>query len=162
MIIHSYYLTLSIDNKNESQLLHESGLCSEEGIQILIITIASIVLLKYQYYIHHLIGLISFIILSGLIDFIYNRHLFQKHLIIIIILFLIFVSTESIEFCYIKYMMDKLYYSPYNIIFAYGLNTLVFNILNILIMVYNDGSIYMNNYLKLKDFVDYFKKDKII
>lgn len=52
----------------------------KDGIQILLITILSILLLKYEYYIHHYISIFVFLVFSVAIDLILDNYslLFKK------------------------------------------------------------------------------------
>ena len=102
---------------------HSYTLFSVESLQIIFISLVSICLLKYKYFIHHIIALLTFIALSLSIDFILGNFIFEydKEILILGIVYIIQLLVDSINMTYQKYMIDKLYYSPYNMIFSLGL-----------------------------------------
>ena len=59
---------------------------------------------------------------------------------------------------YEKYMMDKLYYSPYIIVFSIGLLFLFAATISIIIVSIKGGLIYDGNKYKIPTFSDYFKE----
>ena len=102
-------------------------------------------------YIHHYIGLIIFIVLSFGIDLLCDLTIFKPDIsfIFIYILHLIF---DSFYITYEKYMMDKLGYSPYTVVFSIGFIFLFAGIVGIIVLYFfNDDN-------KLESFEDYFDK----
>ena len=75
---------------------HNSGLSSFESIELVFITIVSFLLLKYKYFIHHIIAIIIFI-------------------------FIIIVAIDAIDYGYQKYMMDVLFYPYWSIALIIGI-----------------------------------------
>lgn len=56
-------------------------LSTKEGIEIILITIVSILLLKYKYFNHHLLSIIFFFVSSIAFDFITkNYYIFYKNI----------------------------------------------------------------------------------
>ena len=111
------------DNTEDFQMSHYHGLCSEEAVEIIFIVIISKFLLKTQLYIHHYIGLIILVIASLSIDIPFNLSLFKPKILFIVI-YLLFIIVDANFITYEKYMMDKLYYSPFVIVFSIGIYTL--------------------------------------
>ena len=128
------------------------------AVEILFITIISFFLLKYKYYIHHIITIILFLLLaitSGLILDSYSGLKFDYLFISIIELF-----NYTFIFCYFKYMMDELYYHYSEILILYGLFGLVIKIFIFLLLItieYKTENFQMINSLK-----DYFEKTDVI
>ena len=108
------------DKTEDYKLSHYRGLCFEEALEIIFIIIVSKFLLKLKLYIHHYIGLIIFITLSLSIDIPFNLSLFKPGLFFVFI-YGVYLFIDSIYITYEKYMMDKLGYSPYIIVFCIGL-----------------------------------------
>ena len=98
-------------------------LSSLNGIEIMLITLFTFLLLKYKYYIHHIITMIIYCILGIAIDailgafFIINLKYFY--------IYIIYVVDDVMLYCYMKYMMDKLYYQYTEVIIYYGISGLL-------------------------------------
>ena len=93
------------------------------GVTIIIITLVTLFLLKYKYYIHHYITMVLFSVLGVIADVImggYKIINFRYAYIFIIVLF-----DEVMISCYMKFMMDKLYYQYTEVLIYYGLSKLI-------------------------------------
>ena len=93
------------------------------GITIIIMTLVTLFLLKYKYYIHHYITMVLFSVLGVIADVImggYKIINFRYAYIFIIVLF-----DEVMISCYMKFMMDKLYYQYTEVLIYYGLSKLI-------------------------------------
>ena len=103
--------------------IHQSSDYTKEVIEIIFVTILTFLILKYKYFIHHIISLILFCILSIGIDILLNSVEKNYHgkKIIQIILDILTILLEILNYCYQKYMMEQLYYNYWNIAFALGL-----------------------------------------
>ena len=101
---------------------HNSGLSSFESIELVFITIVSFLLLKYKYFIHHIIAIIIFIFISFFIDLILDNFpdLFDRGVIFIFISIII-VAIDAIDYGYQKYMMDVLFYPYWSIALIIGI-----------------------------------------
>ena len=122
-------------------------LCIIEGIEIIIILGISLIFLKYKYYIHHIISLILFIILSLVIDIMLNN--IQYINIDSILTQIIYIIIESTYYCYIKYMLEIKYHYYWNIIFIRGIYNLfisliIFGILLTIKILTNNHNILVN------------------
>ena len=106
---------------------HDSIFCSKASIEIILITLITFLFLKYKYFIHHIISLIIFCIIGVCIDLLLEN--FKQNPLgkdyKEIIFFIVIILLEIINYCYQKYMMDKLYYSYWNISLALGLSLFV-------------------------------------
>ena len=154
-IIDIYLMSLKVkDPKNteDYKMSHYKGLCSEEAIEIIFIIIVSKFLLKMKLYLHHYIGLIIFLILSLGIDLLCNLTIFKPKIFFIFI-YIIHRILDSIYITYEKYMMDKLGYSPYIVIFSVGFIFLFGGTVGVIIVyITNNGKV-------TESFEDYFAKN---
>jgi hypothetical protein len=110
---------------------HNSGLSSFESIELIFITIVSFLLLKYKYFIHHIIAIIIFIFISFFIDLILDNFpdLFDRGVIFIFISIII-VAIDAIDYGYQKYMMDVLFYPYWSLALIIGItNFFIFSTL---------------------------------
>ena len=110
---------------------HNSGLSSFESIELVFITIVSFLLLKYKYFIHHIISIIIFIFISFFIDLILDNFpdLFNRGVIFIFISIII-VAIDAIDYGYQKYMMDVLFYPYWSLALIIGItNFFIFSTL---------------------------------
>ena len=116
------------------------------GVEIILISIATFLLLKYKYYIHHIITMLIYCALGISIDLILGNFsiLVYKYVYI----YIIFIINEVLLYCYLKYMMDKLYYYYTEVILYYGIFDLIIKLFifsGIIIYEYKndiDGIIY--------------------
>jgi len=109
---------------------------TQQGLEIIIITIMSIFMLKYKYFIHHYISVFLFCLSSVANDLILDNY--KKLFLFIkpseILLYVGSFLAEGVYFCFIKYMIDKHYHHYWNIMFSVGLMVLIIN--TILLITY--------------------------
>ena len=79
------------------------------GIELILMSIGTYILLKYKYYIHHMISMFIYFSLGVTIDLII-RSFTEIHYNYVYI-YIIYMLNDVTVFCYLKYMMDKLYYN---------------------------------------------------
>ena len=98
------------------------------GLEMILLTVASIILLKYKYFIHHVISITGFILFGNFSDLILNYYpqiiLYSAFSIIIQLLGII---IDVIYFYYQKYMMEKLFYPYWRISFTIGVSLFLFS-----------------------------------
>ena len=126
----SLFISIMLDKKNSHlKLPHEHGPFTRESFTIIFIVFISFFFLKYKYYSHNIISLIIFIIMSILMDLILDNFAeeYANRDYNIVIIFFIVIIFEVINFCYQKYMIDKLYHFYYNVVFALGLDLFICN-----------------------------------
>ena len=104
------------EDTEDFKMSHYRGLCTEEAIEIIFILVVSKILLKTKLYIHHYIGLIIFIAFSLGIDILLDLSILRPGFKFLA-LYIVFLILDSIFITFEKYMMDKLYYSPYIVVF---------------------------------------------
>lgn len=131
----------------------------EQGIQMVLLAVISIFLLNYKYYIYNIIAIILFLCSSLGIDFIvgYFKIKIETHYLAIILEY-VYILTDCINICYIKYMMEKWYYPYWNLYFILGL--FLFSIATIalfIILILGKNS----DILFVQGFFVYFEKTNI-
>ena len=131
-------------------------LCIAEGFQIIIIFFITLLFMKYKYYIHHIISLIIFVILSIVIDIMLNN--IKKIEIETILTETAYGILESTCYCYIKYMMETKYHYYWNILFFLGITNLIINSSAFFVLFSIKKS--TNNPDILKN-IDYYSKENI-
>ena len=100
---------------------------SGNGVEFILMSYGTYLLLKYKYYTHHIVTMIIYCILSFSIDLILGNFTLISYEYIYC--FIIFLISESTVYCYIKYMTDKLYYHYTEIMLYYGIIKLIMKIL---------------------------------
>ena len=167
-LIYACYLGLSIftgiqssiyDQNNKSlQNPHNSGLSSLEGLELVFICLISIKLLKYKYFIHHIIFIIIFLILCLAIDLILeNFSDIYKRGVLYIVLKIILILLDALNNSYPKYMIDVQYHPFWSIPVTIGIiNLLCFSIILIIILAKGREKSFEENNQMFIDFYKYF------
>ena len=92
------------------------------GIEMVALTVVSIFLLKYKYYIHHIIAIASFIILGTISDGILGYYpQMIKYGWLINFMEVLSIVSDVFNYYYQKYMMEVLYYPYWRISFTMGI-----------------------------------------
>ena len=146
------------ENTEDYKMSHYKGLCSEEALEIIFIIIVSIFLLKIKFYIHHYIGLLIFLVLSLGIDLLCDLSIFKPDIFFVFI-YILYLILDSIYITYEKYMMDKLGYSPYRVVFFIGLLYIFLGIVFVIILSVKGGLFYDGSKYMIEGFKDYFDKN---
>ena len=121
-----YYIVLSICARtiNINTNPHDSTFFTKEGVEIILITLITFLVLKYKYFIHHIICLIIFCLLCIFMDLILNNY--EKNLLdkttIEIIMSIVILILEILNYCYQKYMMEILLYNYWSLSLALGIS----------------------------------------
>jgi len=170
LLIFGIYVILSIfvtiqsniymDNHKSYSSPHNSGLSSFESLEMIFICLVSIILLKYKYYIHHIISIISFILICFFIDLLLNNFvdLYDRGPLFIIFNIII-VLLDAIDYGYQKYMMDVLFHSFWGISFTIGIvNLIIFGvIITICLITGKEESVKEQKYMFI-GFYQYFEE----
>lgn len=119
---------------------HNSLLVTREIIEIICLIIITAIFFKYKYYVHHIVCLIIFSLISVGIDFLLGNYINEVANLnyLQIISNILSIILEVVSLCYYKYMMDKLYYNFWSINFSVGLFLVFMNSL-IIICAYTLG-----------------------
>ena len=113
-----------------------SALCTNQSLEIISFLVITTLFLKYKYYIHNIISLISFCIFSAIIDLISGNLLKIES---IDLLYSIVIITEDFFYCYMKYMIDNKYHKYWDIIFFQGVFYFIFMSIAIIIRIKIEG-----------------------
>ena len=97
------------------------------GFEIFGMSLATFILLKYKYYIHHMISMVVFCLLGCLNDFVLGNFTIigYKYLYA----YIIYIINDLLIFCYLKYMMDKLYYHYTELLLIWGIIGIIIQVL---------------------------------
>ena len=139
------------------QMSHYHGLCIEEAIEIIFILIVSKILIKTKLYIHHYIGLVIFIAFSLGIDILVDVSLFKPGFKFIAV-YIVYLIIDSMFITFEKYMMDKLYYSPYIVVCSIGILFLVAATFFTILIICGGDKLPESVRYKLQDFGEYFRQ----
>ena len=97
------------------------------GLEMILLTIASIILLKYRYFIHHIISMAGFILFGNFSDLLLGTYTELIKFGAVPIFIQIFgVISDVAYYYYQKYMMEKLFYPYWRISFAVGIGLVLF------------------------------------
>ena len=121
-----YYIVLSACAMTMNIITnpHDSTFFTKEGIEIILITLITFLVLKYKYFNHHIICLIIFCLLCVFMDLLLNNYetnLLNKTTIEIIMTIVILI-LEILNYCYQKYMMEILLYHYWSLSLALGIS----------------------------------------
>ena len=128
------------------------------GIELILLTIVSIFLLKYKYYRHHVIAIITFIILGSICDGIFGNYIkmFNYGFLINFIEYLSII-TDVVNYYNQKYMMEVLYYPYWRICLALGMALFGFATF-VLIYILIDKDKAKSETVMISDFYLYFEE----
>ena len=127
-----------------------SSLCTTQSLEIIFLLVITRLFLKYKYYIHNIISLISFCIFSTIIDLIAGS---LQQLQLIDSLYSGVVITEDLFYCFMKYMLDSKYHKYWDIIFFQGVFNFIYMSIAVIIRIKIDND---SSFIK-----GYFSQDQI-
>ena len=130
--------TYSTFVKNSKYYRYYTILNATNGIEIILMSIGTFILLNYKYYIHHMISMSIYCALGISIELILEN--FTRIGYKYVYIFIIYIINEILIFCYLKYMMDKLYYPLTEVILYYGICELLAKII-----IFSGKAIYQYN-----------------
>ena len=90
-----------------------------EAIEIIFLSIITYYILKYKYYIHHVISMTAIVILSTSTDIVLKN--FSHTNIFLVINSIIHVLADSALFCYYKYLIEFKYYYFLDVLLGEGI-----------------------------------------
>ena len=103
------------------------------GVEIFLISIITFFLLNYKYHIHHIISMILYLLLGIGNDLILDSYSMLKYDYLYI--YIIYIINEMFLFCFLKYMMDELFYHYTELLLLYGMFGLVIKIFIYLLLI---------------------------
>ena len=104
-----------------------------DAIELITITLATYILLKNKYYIHHIVSIIVIIFLCLINDLILDN--FTNTNIYIVISSLILILTDSCYYSYCKYLIDYKYYNFLDLWYIIGTFTFTSNFISLIIII---------------------------
>ena len=116
------------DEENSALLLHIN-----DALGIIFLTVITYFLLKDNYYIHHIISIILFVILSLTIDLILDNY--SNINIFSILNSIAYIFVNSFIYSYFKYLIEKKYYFSFDVIFVYGIFRFLVFIIALIIII---------------------------
>ena len=131
------------------------------GFEMILLTVISIILLKYKYFVHHYISLATFVLFGNFNDFILGNY--QKIInygAIMNIIQILGIIIDVIYYYYQKYMMEKFFYSYWSISFTLGV-TLIIITTGYLIYVLVKKEEADIGIINGKEFYSYFKSEDV-
>jgi len=152
-----------IDQSGNTQVVNPfaEGPFVNIGIEMLLLTVGSIILLKYKYFIHHYISIAGFILFGNFSDILLNYYpQIIDYGAVINIVQILSIIVDVIYYYYQKYMMEKLYYPYWRISFTFGVSLLLVPtayLIYVLVGKGNTSAIIING----KDFYSYFTNEDL-
>ena len=135
--------TPGIDQSGYTQVVNPfaEGPFINIGIEMLLLTVASIILLKYKYFIHHYISIAGFILFGNFSDILlkYYPQVIEYGAVINIVQILSII-VDVIYYYYQKYMMEKLFYPYWKISFTLGVSLLLFPTILLIYVLVEKGN----------------------
>ena len=128
------------------------------GFILLLMSLVTYISLKYKYYIHHIISMFLYLAIGISIDLI--LHSYQEIKCDYIYFYIIYVVNEVLIFCYIKYLMDKLYYNYKEVVIYWGITGLIAIILTYVALYIYQYKLNINNNI-INELREYFDFDKL-
>jgi len=131
------------------------------GVDMILMNIATIIIFKNKYYIHHLIAIIGFILFGNISDIFLDYYtemtnsgiLFNLITFASLILDVIFLSTQ-------KYLLEKLYYPYWKINLTLGIVLFIFASVLLIIFLSNKDRANSPSPL-ISNFYKYFKDNNV-
>ena len=152
-IVNSVHVYVGYDKKHPENKYKELYL--NYSLDIIIITLVTIFILKYKYYIHHIISIILLTILCVSIDLIEDKY---NSLNIPTTLFTIFYAiSESLLYTYIKYLIEEKYYFFMSVLVVTGIFNFVFDCILFIIIFIVDKT--KNSNEIIFGFYNYYKEN---
>ena len=103
------------------------------GLEMILLTVASIILLKYKYFIHHIISMAGFILFGNFSDLLLGSYSeIIKFGAVPIIIQIFGIISDVVYYYYQKYMMEKLFYPYWTISFTAGIGLALFATANLI------------------------------
>ena len=129
-IFSPYYLKDDDEKKDDTS----RELYINDGIELILITLATLVFLKYKYYTHHIISIILILILCIITDIILDN--FHHTDIYTIVSSLLLIVADSFLYSYFKYLIDYKYYFFLDVLFIYGVFNFICYAISLIIVIY--------------------------
>ena len=149
-----------LNDKNEENFVYKQ-LFINDSLEIIFISLTTYFLLKYKYYIHHIISVVIFIILSVINDLLLDNYINVN--LYTILSSILYVVVNGIYYSYLKYMIEYKYLYFLDILFFAGVfNFITYFISFILYIIVNIVNGKKTVYFELFDFYNEYGAWRII
>ena len=119
IILSPFYLIKNSNKNEEEEAAKYKQLFINDAIEAIFVTTIAYFLLKYKFYIHHVISIIALVILAVIIDLLLGNYFGVSIPLVIITIF--YILTDSIYYSYCKHLIEKKYYYFMDILFIIGI-----------------------------------------
>ena len=155
---HVFDTKSNVSNEGEDEENKPTGqLFIVDGIEIIFITLITYFILKYKYYIHHIISIIIFVILCIIIDIILKNYIYTDTYTVISSILV--VIADTFIYTYFKYLIANKYYYFLDILLYIGSFDFILCLLFFgIILIYQNMN---NNNELLFQFFLFYKKTGI-
>ena len=96
------------------------------SLEMICLIVMSRIILKYKYFIHHIIYIVLFMVVGIICDVIIDKYEELRNYGIYNFLDILAIIIDSLYYCYIKYLMEKLFIQYWNIGLTLGLTLTTF------------------------------------
>ena len=152
---HVFDTKSNVSNEGEDEENKPTGqLFIIDGIEIIFITLITYFILKYKYYIHHIISIIIFVILCIIIDIILKNYIYTDTYTVISSILV--VIADTFIYTYFKYLIANKYYFFLDVLLSIGSFDFVLSMVTISIILISQ-KINGNNALIFNFFLLYRK-----
>ena len=139
------------------QNFHNMNLFTQESIEMIFLCIVSFLLLKYKYFIHHIISILLFILVSLFMDFITDKFSeFFGEGVVIVVINIVVIFSDALSYGFQKYMIDIKFHPYWNVSLCIGLTkfSIFFAIIIVCLFKSRDDEMF-------GDFYNYFEKSSV-
>ena len=150
--ISNLFTTITGDDEEDTDTSRE--LYINDALEIIFLSLITYFILKYKYYIHHIISITAFVIFSVIIDAILEN--FTHTNTFTAINSILYVLADSLIYSYFKYLIENKYYYFLDVLLALGIINLSIHLISLAItfIVHNVNGSYVIN----TKFQDYYNE----
>ena len=121
------------EKPDESEMDKVEELFITDGIEIILLTLVTFLMLKYKYYIHHIISALIFLVLCASMDLLVNN--FSNIDTLTFINSIVYIIVDTVEYTYFKYLINDRYHFFMDVLFFQGVTSSIVHILSIAIIL---------------------------
>ena len=130
-------------------------------LEMVLLTVASIILLKYKYFIHHTISIVGFFIFGNISDIVLRYYpTIIKYGALANIMQILSIVVDVIYYYYQKYMMEKLFYPYWTINFTIGIAFFILATTSLIYVLIKGKETYPT-FINGENFYKYFENEKV-
>ena len=130
-------------------------------LEMVLLTVASIILLKYKYFIHHTISIVGFFIFGNISDIVLRYYpTIIKYGALANIMQILSIVVDVIYYYYQKYMMEKLFYPYWTINFTIGIAFFILATTSLIYVLIKGKETYPT-FINGENFYKYFENEMV-